>query len=282
MLRINDALAHAARSLENASATADLDARVLLQHALSRDHAWLIAHGGEPIEPDVLDRFRALIRERRRGEPVAYITGWKEFWSLRLEIDHSVLVPRPETEHLVEHALGMIPEHGRYRVADLGTGSGAVALAIASERPSCEVVATDISTGAIRVAENNARRLGIANIRFLCGDWYSPLSGSGFDLIVSNPPYIAEGHACLARLDLAREPGVALQSGRAGLDALRVIGEQASGHLRAGAWILVEHGFDQEQAVRRIFEQGGLQRVVCHRDNSGHPRVTAGQMPGGT
>lgn len=279
MIRIDDALAQAVRVLENTSATADLDARVLLEHSLSRTHAWLLAHGNETIHRDELERYRALIEDRRRGEPVAYITGWKEFWSLRLEVACSVLVPRPETEHLVEHALRLIPEHARYRVADLGTGSGAVALAIARERPACELTATDISIEALRVADNNARRLEIQNIRFLCGHWYAPLAGRDFDVIVSNPPYIADDDACLLHDDLAYEPVSALKAGPEGLDALHDIGTGASRHLRSGGWILVEHGFSQRQAVRRIFERGGLHRIVCNQDHSGHPRITVGQMP---
>ncbi len=279
MISIDDALARAARILENTSATANLDARVLLEHSLSRTHAWLLAHGNDTVHRDELERYRTLIEQRRRGEPVAYITGSKEFWSLHLQVECSVLVPRPETEHLVEHALRLIPQHAHYRIADLGTGSGAVALAIARERPSSKLTATDISLEALRVAESNARRLEIQNIRFLCGHWYAPLAGLDFDVIVSNPPYIADGDSCLLHDDLAHEPVSALKAGPEGLDALRDIGTGASRHLRSGGWLLVEHGFNQQQAVRQIFERGGLHRIVCNQDHSGHPRVTAGQVP---
>lgn len=277
MASINDALAAGAQSLAGLSVTAALDARVLLQFTLSRDHAWLLAHGDDTVERDSLRRFHSLIENRRRGEPVAYLTGWKEFWSLQLAVDDSVLVPRPETEHLVEHALTLIPHNDAFRIADLGTGSGAVALAVAGERPCSEVTASDISETALEVARNNARRLGIGNISFVHGDWLAPLTGRRFEMIVSNPPYIAEGDECLKDADISHEPDAALRSGPAGLDALRAIGSQACGHLCPGGWILLEHGHDQQTDVANILTQGGLQEIVCHKDYSGHPRISVGR-----
>jgi release factor glutamine methyltransferase len=274
---INSILAGAMQALTEVGPTPDLDARVLLEHTLERDHAWLMAHGNEPIDPGDIARYQHLIEERRRGKPIAHITGYKEFWSLRLKISDSVLIPRPETEHLVEHALLLIPGNRRLHIADLGTGSGAVALAIAAERPLCTVTATDISTAALDMAAANASRLNIDNIRFSCGNWFCALAGEAFDLIVANPPYIAADEACLKLGDLAHEPTVALQAGPEGLDAIQALGAHAAEHLSPGGWILVEHGHDQQHAVSRIFEESGLRQIECYPDHAGHPRVTAGR-----
>ena len=272
-------MTHAVLALRDVSDTADLDARILLEHSLSKDHAWLLAHRDDAIDGDALDRYKTLVRKRRSRTPVAYITGWKEFWSLRLGVDNSVLVPRPETEHLVDQALRLIPDARERHVADLGTGSGAVALAIASERPSCRVTATDVSAAALRVAQSNGQLIGVGNVVFVCADWLSALSGTVFDLIVSNPPYIAEDDPCLRQAELLHEPAGALKSGPGGLDALRMIGSNAVKHLRAGGWLVVEHGYDQREEVAKIFAQGGLQRISCRCDHAGHPRITAGQAP---
>lgn len=279
MASINDALAAGARSLAGISDTADLDARVLLQHTLSRDYAWLLTHGEDSLDQEGWRRFFALLEHRRRGEPVAYIIGWKEFWSLRLQVDRSVLVPRPETEHLVEQALELIPRRIPFRVADLGTGCGTVALAIASERPYSEITATDVSEEALRVAKNNARLLGIGNVCFVQGDWFMPLEGCRFEMIVSNPPYIADGDESLENREIKHEPEAALRSGPVGLNAIHTIGSQACRYLAEGGWILLEHGCDQPDAVAHILEQSGLEDIECRRDYSGHPRITVGRKP---
>ena len=277
MISIKEALAGATADLAGSSPTAELDARVLLEHVLDRNHAWLITRSNEIIDPETLARYETLIVDRRSGRPLAYITGWKEFWSLRLEVNPSVLIPRPETERLVELALARIPGNNRWHIADLGTGSGAVALAIGSERPRCQVTATDISVPALGIAKANASRLCLYNVHFRCGDWYSALAGDSFDLIVSNPPYIRCNEACLQQGDLAREPVSALHSGAEGLDALRVVAAGAREHLTPGGWVLVEHGYDQEHEVARIFEANGLHRAKCYVDHAGHPRVTEAQ-----
>jgi release factor glutamine methyltransferase len=274
---IKSILAGATQSLAEVSPTPELDARVLLEHSLERGHAWLMAHGNEQIDPADFARYQHLVEERRLGKPIAHITGYKEFWSLRLKISDSVLIPRPETEHLVEQALLLIPGNRRLYIADLGTGSGAVALAIASERPLCTVTATDISTAALDMAAANANRLNIDNIRFSCGHWFRALAGEVFDLIVANPPYIAADEACLKLGDLAHEPANALQAGPEGLDALQALGAHAAEYLSPGGWILVEHGHDQQHDVARIFEESGLRQIECYPDHAGHPRVTAGR-----
>ena len=184
-----------------------LEAQVLLAHVLGRDRAWLVAHGGEPLARERLDAFLALARRRREGEPVAYLTGTREFWGLSLAVSPSVLIPRPETETLVELALARLPRDRDVRVLDLGTGSGAIALAIAHERPRARILATDLSTDAIDVARENARRLGLSNVEFVRADWYDGLpAGDPFDLIVSNPPYIDGADPHLAEGDVRFEP----------------------------------------------------------------------------
>lgn len=259
-----------------------VDGQALLAHALGRDRAWLIAHTGDVLAREDADRFFALAKRRREGEPVAYLTGWREFWGLRLAVDPSVLIPRPETETLVEVALARLSAGGVPSVLDLGTGSGAIALAVAHERPLARVVATDRSQAAIEVARANAQRLGIANIAFAIGDWYDALlsaTSTGFDLIASNPPYVAASDAHLHQGDLRFEPIGALAAGADGLDSLRVIVAGAPARLAAGGWLLVEHGHDQSDAVQRLFADAGLADITSTRDLAGVPRVVAGRRP---
>jgi release factor glutamine methyltransferase len=262
------------------SSLVPVDAQVLLAHTLGRDRAWLLAHAGDPLSRGDADRFFELARRRREGEPVAYLTGWREFWGLRLAVDPSVLIPRPETETLVEIALARLPADRALRVLDLGTGSGAIALALASERPLAQVVATDRSQAALAIARANAQCLGIANVAFAQGDWYDDLptgASGGFDLIASNPPYVAADDAHLREGDLPFEPIGALAAGDDGLDALRVIVAGAPARLATGGWLAVEHGYDQSDAVQRLFAAAGLEGIVRARDLAGIPRVVAGR-----
>jgi release factor glutamine methyltransferase len=257
-----------------------VDGQALLAHALGRDRAWLIAHAGDVLPREDADRFFALARRRREGEPVAYLTGWREFWGLRLAVDPSVLIPRPETETLVEMALQQLPADRALGVLDLGTGSGAIALAIARERPLARVVASDRSQGALEVARANAQHLGMANVTFAIGNWYDallPAPSTGFDLIASNPPYVAAGDAHLHEGDLRFEPIGALAGGADGLDALRVIVAGAPARLAAGGWLVVEHGYGQSDAVQCLFADAGLAEIASARDLAGIPRVVAGR-----
>lgn len=253
------------------------DAEHLLLHVAGRSHAWLYAHGDALIEADLLERFHRLVQRRLAGEPVAYLTGRRGFWRLELDVSPDTLIPRPETELLVELALARIGVTVASRVADLGTGSGAIALAIAGERPNAHVLATDASAAALAVAQGNARRLGFHDVEFRRGDWWQPLQGRSFDAILSNPPYIAEEDSHLEQGDLRFEPATALSSGPDGLDALRVITAGAGRHLNPEGWLLVEHGWDQGAAVRALFEDADLTEVRTVRDLSGHERVTLGQ-----
>jgi len=259
---------------------APIDAQALLAHVLRADRAFVIAHANDPLAPADVETFFALARRRRAGEPLAYLTGWREFFGLALAIDRSVLVPRPETETLVERALAALPRGRAARVLDLGTGSGAIALAIAHERPEAEVVATERSAAALDVARANGERLGVANVRWLESDWYAALpAGARFDLIASNPPYVAEGDSHLDEGDLPFEPRAALVAGADGLDALRTIVAGAPARLAGGGLLIVEHGYDQADAVRALLTAAGLRDLESLRDLAGIHRVAVGRAP---
>lgn len=257
------------------AATPELDAEVLLAHVLSVTRAYLRSHP-EASASERAGEYRALLDRRARGEPLAYLTGMREFWSLPLAVTPAVLVPRPETELLVERALALRSEpHGR--VADLGTGCGAVALALASERPRWQVTATDVSAQALEVARANAARLGLVAIDFRLGSWFTPLVAERFDLILSNPPYIAAGDPALSDPALAHEPRLALTPGADALACLRAIARDAPQHLAQGGWLLLEHGAGQSGPVRHELVLAGFRYVRSHRDPAGHERVTEGQ-----
>lgn len=259
------------------------EARLLLLHVLGRDGeaGWLYAHDGDPLDPGQARRFGELVVRRAAGEPVAYLTGHRGFWSLDLAVSPATLIPRPETELLVEQALVRLPDDGRpLRIADLGTGTGAVALALAKERPLAMVVATDLLGPTLAVAVGNARRNGITNVAFRRGSWYMPLGCERFDVIVSNPPYIRAGDEHLEQGDLRFEPPAALASGADGLDAIRILAAGAAGHLVPGGWLLLEHGRDQGGAVRALLQAGGLEAVETVADLEGRDRVTLGRRPG--
>jgi release factor glutamine methyltransferase len=249
----------------------------LLAHVLGVDRSWLIAHADDAVAADVAVEFRRLIARRAAGEPIAYLTGRCGFWTLDLEVTPATLIPRADTEVLVEQALGRLPVDCACTVADLGTGSGAVALAIASERPHACVVATDASETALAVARGNAGRLGLQRVTFLHGDWLAPVAAATFDLIVSNPPYVAAGDAHLGQGDLRFEPSTALAAGVDGLDAIRTIVRDARKRLVAGGCLLLEHGWDQGERVRALLEAGGYAEVFTARDLEARERVSGGR-----
>jgi len=254
------------------------EAALLLRHVLNVSDAWLVAHPDETIDVAHEAAFRGLIERRARGEPVAYLTGTRGFHDIELRVAPGVLIPRPETEVLVDLAVQRIPADTDCNVADLGTGSGAIALAIARARPQVRVVATDVSATALEVARGNAARLRIGNVEFRRGDWYAGLDGEHFDMIVSNPPYIPEGDPHLQEGDLRFEPAAALASGVDGLDAIRAIALGARGHLRSGGWLLLEHGFDQAADVRDLLLEHGFAEVFTQDDLEGRERVTGGRI----
>lgn len=256
------------------------EAALLLRHVLGVSDAWLVAHADDVVDPAQTVAYHALIGRRARGEPVAYLVGTRGFRDLELEVTPDVLIPRPETELLVELALRRIPADAEYAVADLGTGSGAIALAIAQARPHAHVLLTDISDAALQVARDNAAQLGVGNVEFRQGSWCAPLAAARFDLIASNPPYIAVGDLHLRQGDLRFEPPAALSSGTDGLDAIRTIVRDARAHLHAGGWLLLEHGFDQGQAVRGLFDACGYSEIFTERDLEGRERASGGRRPG--
>ena len=257
------------------------EAALLLMHVLDRSRSWLYAHADDVVAPVQADRFQALVARRAAGEPVAYLLGRRGFWTLDLAVTPDTLIPRPETELLVEQALERLPADRPVRVADLGTGTGAIALAVAFERPLARVVATDRSRGALDVARENARAHGLdGRLAFRQGDWFAPLAGERFDMVASNPPYIAEADPHLARGDLRHEPTGALASGPDGLDAIRRIVAGAPAHLVAQGWLLLEHGHDQGPSVRALLEAGGFTDVATVRDLEHRDRVSLGRFPG--
>lgn len=263
-----------------AQGLARIDAQMLLLHALGQPtdgRAWLIAHDDEILPAAAAARFGQSIARRLAGEPVAYLTGTKAFHGLSLHVDARVLDPRPDTETLVDWALEHIPVDRSVRVLDLGTGSSAIALAIAAARPHAEVWATDVSNQALDLARANAARLGLP-LRLRQGDWLAPVAGEHFDLITSNPPYIAEGDPHLQAL--AYEPRSALASGPDGLDDLRAICANAPAHLRPGGWLLLEHGHDQAGAVRTLLQQAGFAEIQSRRDLAGIERCSGGRREG--
>lgn len=253
------------------------EAERLLAYILGVGLTWLYVHRDDPVSPGHAQAFEELVRRRIAGEPVAYLLGQRGFWHFDLRVTPATLIPRPETERLVELALERLPAGAEVRVADLGTGTGAIALAIAHERARARVVATDASAKALEVARANARALGLERVEFREGDWLAPLAGERFDLIASNPPYIADGDAHLQQGDLRFEPRTALASGADGLDDLRRIVADAPAHLTPGGWLLVEHGWDQGSAVRELFAYAGFEAVVTERDWEQRDRVTLGR-----
>lgn len=268
-----DALLRAARARIDPA-----EAELLLAQALGCNRGWLFAHDDHVVADEAARRFADWLARREAGEPVAYLIGRRGFWRFDLQVNAATLIPRPETELLVELALARLPDGQAARVADLGTGSGAIALALAYERPQARVIATDASAAALAVAADNARALGLGNVAFREGDWFAPLAGERFDLIASNPPYIEAGDPHLQQGDLRYEPAGALASGADGLDAIRAIAAAAPAHLRPGGWLLLEHGWNQGPAVRALLTAAGLADAATERDLEGRDRVSLARM----
>lgn len=270
MSTVAAALARARQSIPAA------EARLLLGAVLGRNHAWLEAHRDDVLEAEAAQRFAALADRRAAGEPVAYLLGRREFYGRDLAVSPAVLIPRPETELLVEVALAAVAGRANPRILDLGTGSGCIAVTLALELPGAEVTAVDISAAALAVARSNAERLG-AGLRCLQSEWFAALGGERFDLIVSNPPYIAEGDRHLAEGDLRFEPPIALACGRDGLDAIRHILASAADHLEPGGMLHFEHGYDQAIAMAELLMDAGFTDIEQHHDLAGIVRVSGGR-----
>ena len=265
-------------TLDLGAATARIEVQSLLQQVLAAPRSHLLAHPEQVLTAAQQAAYDGLLQRRLRGEPVAYILGEREFFGLNLKVTPATLIPRPDTELLVELALQRIPAHGRFRVLDLGTGSGAIALSIAHARPEAQVTAVDASAAALAVARENALRLGIRNVDMVCSDWFAALEGRRYGLIVSNPPYVAAGDEHLVQGDLRFEPASALVSGADGLDDIRRIVDQAGRFLEDASWLLLEHGYDQAGAVRVLLEQCGYVGVFSAGDMAGIARVSGGKL----
>lgn len=262
--------------LNGDSDTAKLDAEILLAFCLNKNRSWLFTWPDKELPPAELADFNTLLQRRITGEPVAHITGQREFWSLPLNITKDTLIPRPDTELMVEQILAQYPADSDITLADLGTGSGAIALALASERPNWKITATDLSAAALDVARLNALQLNLHNIEFKPGSWFEPLGNKTFDIITSNPPYIAEQDPHLSEGDVRFEPLSALASGRDGLDDIRHICEQARQHLKHKGMLIIEHGFDQKAEMQEIFTVSGYKNISQYHDLSNNPRLTSG------
>ena len=277
MSHVREALARLRQTLAATSESPALDAAILVAEALGVSRAALESDPDRPLAPAESARLEALAARRTAGEPVAYLTGRREFWSLELEVTPDVLVPRPETELLVEWCLEAIAGLRHPAVLDLGTGSGAIALAIALERPDAQVTAVDASAAALAVAARNAARHRLANLHFLAGDWFAPVGDAAFAAIVANPPYVAQDDPALAAL--AHEPQAALVAGNDGLADLATICAGAPQRLAHGGCLIVEHGAEQGEAVRQLMTHAGLDGVATRRDLAGRERATRGNRP---
>ena len=252
------------------------DAELLLLHSLGQDErSWLIAHDHDELPTDVVEAFSSMSTERLKGVPLAYLLGHREFWSLKLKVTRDVLIPRPETELLVAWAVELASKYDLQSMLDLGTGSGAIALAVQRDLPHLSVTASDVSGSALRVARDNAEDLGLS-VEFVESSWFGALAQRRWALIASNPPYVAADDAHLQQGDLRFEPNTALTDGGDGLSSIRVIASKAPNHLEAGGWLLIEHGYDQASDVRSILKLNGFSKVSLRHDLAGRPRVTGG------
>jgi len=276
-LSIQQALQQARNDLAAHSESPGLDGEILLALACDTTRSYLRTWPERTLTPAQQSHFQQLLARRAKGEPIAYITGTRDFWDMELQVSPDTLIPRPETERLVELALERIPVDAHWDIADLGTGSGAIALALARERPGCRVIATDISDAALQVARDNAERLGVGNVEFRHGPWLAPLADERLPLIVSNPPYVHPDDPHLTRGDLRFEPPAALGSAPDGLNDIREIARQARAHLTPGGWLMLEHGYDQGEPVRALLSALGFQAVHTENDLAGNPRVSAGK-----
>ena len=278
MHSIKSVLAEAAGTLASVSDSALLDAEILLCMVLNKPRAYLRAWPDKPIQTEHLAAFKALIEQRQKGMPIAYITGNREFWSRDFQVTPDVLIPRPDTELLIELSLELIPANVPFKIIDLGTGSGIIAITLAAERPHAQVTATDFSLAALDVAQLNADKHHINNVRFYQSDWFADVPATGkFNLIISNPPYIAENDSHLQQGDVRFEPQTALRAAEQGLSDIKTIATAARDYLEPYGHLLIEHGYDQMQQVQNLFKDLHYDNVQTHTDLSGQPRVTYGQ-----
>ena len=265
-----------AEQIINSSESARLDAEILFCEVMQFNRSRIYSHPEQIVPDDKSTLFQSLIEQRQQGRPIAHLTGKKEFWSLELAINKDTLIPRPETELLVETALQMIPDDTIFNILDLGTGSGAIAIALASERPDCNIVATDINTNALMMAKKNATTHQLENIQFYLSNWYQNIPSQEFDLIVSNPPYIRQDDEHLSQGDVRFEPELALVAGADGMQAINIILGNAKQYLASNAYLLIEHGYDQKQSVHEAFLKYDFRQPKTFQDLSGQDRITMG------
>lgn len=263
--------------LSEVSDSAYLDVELLLGFCLQKPRSYLRAWPEALVSDAVVKRFLQLLSRRQRGEPVAYLIGEQGFWSLDLQVNETTLIPRPETELMVEVALRLLHEHSHARVLDLGTGTGAIALALASEKPGWQLTACDKEAGAVSLALQNRQALGLTNVNVVQSDWYEQIGGPPFDLIVSNPPYIDADDPHLQGVGVCYEPRSALVADNQGLADIAHIIEHADGYLKSGAWLMLEHGYDQAGAVQQLLLKRGFKQLFCEQDLSGIDRVSGGR-----
>ena len=275
--RIDYLLQQAEKKLQPIAESARLDAEVLLSHILGKNRSYFRAFPEQLLSEAESTAFKGLLERRLAGEPIAHITGQREFWSLELDVNKHTLIPRPDTEVLIEFVLQHFPQDNS-KVADLGTGSGAIALALASEKPNWEIIATDQSEAALLTAKNNAKKLQLNNIRFKPGSWYQALEDNDYDIIISNPPYIPSADPHLQQGDVRFEPITALASGENGLDDIRHLIDHAKHHLKPQGWLILEHGYDQKLAVFTLFESAGFINIKQINDYADNPRISAAQQ----
>lgn len=269
---ISQALTSACRDIDR------IDAHLLLQYVLDATQAHLLTHPDQMLTAQQQEQFRRLVERRIDGAPIAYLTGTRDFYDLTFKVNEAVLIPRPETELLVDLALQLIPLNQSFRVLDLGTGSGAIAITIAKHRPQSQIVAVDLSPAAIAVAQWNALNLQIRNLCFVTGSWFDELSEERFDLIVSNPPYVVHGDPHLQQGDLRFEPQLALSAGDDGLSCISHIIHKAPDHLAGNGWLLLEHGYNQASACRQLLQDRDFSNICSHPDLAGIMRVSGGQL----
>lgn len=273
-MNLRETLNHAISILSLTSSSPRIDAEILMAKALNVSRAYLYTYPEAPIHADVESQFQTLLDRRVAGMPIAYLTGKREFWTVSLTISEATLIPRPETELLVEKSLALLNGREKIKLLDLGTGSGAIACAIAQSRPNWHITACDISTEALETAQRNASELGLTNISFIQSDWFQSITEDNFDAIVSNPPYLAQDDPHLTQGDLRFEPKLALVSGPNGLESLQWIIEQSYNRLRKHGLLMLEHGFEQRLAIEKRLSSIGYQNIQCWQDAQGHDRVT--------
>jgi len=278
MLTYRGLLDDATKHLYETSETPRIDAEILLQHVIERPLAWLIAYGDTIATSEHVKNFLQLVSQRQSGKPIAYLTGTRDFWTLTLKVDDNVLIPRPDTETLVEQALKRLPENTPLDIMDLGTGSGAIALSIAKERPQAKVLAVDSEAGALKVAEENAELNRIKNTEFLQSNWFTNIPNRKFNLIAANPPYVEAGDPHLKQGDLRFEPDAALIASGKGVDDIKNIIKNSRDYLQDKAWLIIEHGYNQADQVAALFEAADFKNIELFKDINELPRCTAGQM----